>query len=320
MKLSLNLIDIFFLPRPFLMIPVWGFCIFGYYHGMSIGQKISFGPMGALQSLHAFLWFIVFSLSVASVYILNQIADIDVDKANGGLPLLAQGKISKSLAQIAACFCAAVGVTAPLFKHPVISIFAVATLVSGIAYCLPPLRFSGRPGFDFITNATGFGIIAFGVGWLLSGAPFTVVSFSTAALPYFLLMCAGSISSTIPDYSGDKKYGKNTTAVILGIQKAHFLATLFLCLAMIGALMARHYIPFACALGAFPFYILYFFKRDDRIMEATYKIGGGLCTAFASFLMPVFGGAAVVVTILTLIYFKKRHGINYPALVVTHET
>ena len=286
---------------------------------MSIGQKISFCPLWTLQSLDAFVWFVLFSFSVASVYILNQLVDIDVDKANGGLPLLAKGNVSKCSAQISACVCAAIGVTAPLFKHPVLSVFAVAALVSGIAYCLPPFRLSGRPGCDFITNATGFGIIAFGAGWLLSGAPFTLVSFSTSALPYFLLMCAVSISSTIPDYCGDKKYGKNTTAVVLGILKAHLLATFFLCLAMIAALITRHYIPFVCALGAFPFYMIYFFKRDDRVMEATYKIGGGLCMAFASFLMPIFGGAAIVVTILTLIYFKKRHRINYPSLVVTHE-
>jgi 4-hydroxybenzoate polyprenyltransferase len=314
MKHLLQLIDLFFLPRPLLLIPVWGFCSFGYYHGLILCKNASIGSLWSIDSLHAFAWFVLFSFSVASVHILNQLADIDVDKANRGLPLLAKGKISLSAAQIAAGICALIGVVAPLFKHPYLSAGACAAVLLGALYSFQPFRLSGRFCLDFLTNATGYGVVAFGAGWYISGAPFAAIPFFASALPYFFLMCAGSISSTIPDYHGDKQYGKNTTAVVLGIMKAHVLSTFFLCLALTVALLTHNYSALTCAFCALPLYVLYFIHRDPRIMEATYKIGGFLFMALASILMPFLGGAAIVISLLTFIYFKKRHHTSYPSL------
>jgi 4-hydroxybenzoate polyprenyltransferase len=320
MKHLLKLFDAIFLARPLLLVPVWGFCIFGYYQGSTLTAKVSIRSLWTLKSTEAFVWLILFSFSVASVYVLNQIADIEVDKANGGLPLLAQGKVSRKTAWIAACVYAIVGIAAPAFKYPFLSLLASAALLLGIFYSFRPLRLSGRCGFDFLANAAGYGIIAFSAGWIVSGAPLTAASFPAVSLSYFLLMCAGSISSTIPDYPGDKQYGKKTTAVVLGIMNAHLLATFFLCLTMIVAIAAHLAVPLACALCAFPFYILYFFKRDARIMEATYKIGGACCMLFASIVMPLMGIAAIAVAVSTRIYFRKRHRMAYPSLIpTTHE-
>jgi 4-hydroxybenzoate polyprenyltransferase len=313
-------IDLVFLVRPMLLIPVWGFCIFGYYQGMSVHGTLPLTSFWTIHSLKVFAWIVLFSLSVGAVYILNQLADIDVDNANDGIPLLATGKVSLGAAKISVLVSVAISVIAPFFAYPVLSIFSCCAVILGCFYSFKPIRFSGRLGLDFLSNATGYGIIAFGAGWHLSGAPVTFTSFPLSAFPYFLLMCSGSISSTIPDIKGDKKYGKNTTAVILGVIKAHVLATLLLVLAGAIAFLKYDYIAVTCALCGLPCYVLYFIYRRPRIQEATYKIGGFLSMAIASALMPILGVSAIIVTALTFIYFKTRHRINYPTLApVTHE-
>ena len=62
-----------FLTRPIVLIPVWGFALFGYriasFHSMVV-EPFSFTDFGLI---------VLFSISVAAVYLLNQREDFDVD-------------------------------------------------------------------------------------------------------------------------------------------------------------------------------------------------------------------------------------------------
>jgi 4-hydroxybenzoate polyprenyltransferase len=319
MRHVLALLDAFFLTRPLLLAPGWGFSVFGLFRGLSAGGR---APMNMLWTVRhngaTFGWMAIFSLSVASVYVLNQIADVNVDKFNKGLPLLAKGKLSLAAAWWTAILCLALSILLPFFSHPSISAFSCGAALLGIAYSFRPLRFSGRPCFDFLTNAAGYGLIAFGVGWHLSGAAFSVAGFAASALPYFLLMCAGSISSTFPDYEGDKKCGKITTAVALGVRRAHAVATVSLCSSLAVSVALGDAIALTCAAGALPFYIFYCIRPGVRAMEATYKGGGLLCMAAAAVLMPVVAIVTGVLAISTRLYFNLRHHVSYPTLVPIH--
>lgn len=314
MKSAALLLDAFFLTRPLLLVPVWGFSIFGLYRGLHFK-----GSNGVLIPFHGhggfLLWTMIFSLSVASVYVLNQIADIDVDSRNQGTPLLARRKVSRVSAWITAAICAVIALCAPLCAHPALSGFSAAALLVGIAYSFPPSRLSGRVFLDFLANAAGYGIIAFGVGWYFSGAEFSAFRFAQSALPYFLLMCAGSISSTLPDYPGDKQCGKITTAVALGMKTAHGLATVCIIGALISGLIARDGIAALCAAFALPLYFLYIFYQGPRSMEATYKGGGLACMAAAVIIMPFAALPAVGIGLCTWAYFKFRHHTTYPSLI-----
>lgn len=307
-------LDIFFLLRPVVLIPVWGFALFGYFHGCG-GNIAGIPELWRESNVSLFLWIVVFSISAGSVYVLNQIADIEVDKKNGGFPLLANGIVSRRDAWIAAGIAAVISIALPVFYgHPAIGFLSAATIIIGIAYSFRPLFFSGRPFFDFLSNAIGFGIIAFGSGWCLAGGKLSDPGFLAAALPYFLLMCAGSISSTIPDITGDREGGKFTTAVVLGEKKAHMFAFVFVMAASVYSLAAKDTIASICAIAALPFYLLFILFPKKAFAEATYKAGGALCMAAAACILPVFIPCALGVFLATLIYFRLRHGISYPSL------
>lgn len=308
-------LDNFFLLRPVVLIPVWGFALFGYFQGH--GGKITGLPKlwhGSDASI--FFWIVVFSISAGSVYVLNQIADIEVDKKNGGFPLLANGVVSRLNAWIIAGIAAIVSIAVPFFSgHEAIGFLSAATIILGIAYSFRPCFFSGRPFFDFLSNAAGFGVIAFGSGWCLAGRSLSDPAFLSATLPYFLLMCAGSISSTIPDINGDREGGKSTTAVVLGEKKAHLFALVFVMAASAYSLAAKDIIASICAIAALPFYLLFILFPRKAFAEATYKVGGALCMAAAACILPVFLPCALGVLLATRIYFRLRHGISYPSLV-----
>jgi 4-hydroxybenzoate polyprenyltransferase len=307
--------DLLFLTRPLLLIPVWGFSAFGYKCGLH-----HLGKPGTLLSftvpISVYSGIFVFSLSVASVYILNQIADIEVDKKNGGLPLLASGVVTIKSAWITAIVLFGLSVVIPLMTGTMsLALLSTATILIGILYSFKPTFFSGRPVLDFISNALGYGVIAFGTGWYLSGNTFTnLFPFIKASAPYVLLMCAGSISSTLPDRSGDLEVGKNTTAVVFGNKTANVLATIILLLSLICSLIEHDAIALLCTIIPLPLYVAYILKPGQFFMESTYKVGGGLTMVCASLILPAILIIGTIVFISTRLYFRLRHRVHYPSL------
>ncbi|MBN1979947.1 MAG: UbiA family prenyltransferase [Chitinivibrionales bacterium] len=316
MLMVTRIVDYFFLTRPVILIPVWGFSVFGYWRGSSLHQWSDIQSVYKNDQISICLYCILFSISVAAVYVFNQIADRDVDTRNGGCPLLIRCSFLPSQTWIYAFSLAALSIGAPLVTpHPSISLFSALTVVTGILYSFKPTFFSGRPGLDFLSNAFGFGCIAFGVGWSLA-TPESVVSmhFLRDCSPYFLLMCAGSISSTLPDINGDRACGKNTTAVVLGAKTATLLAFSCICIAAVAAALQHDSIALICSATAMPFYLIYMTKPTQQTMEATYKVGGGIMMIVAVIIFPVLIVPSLLISIATVVYFRLRHHVLYPSL------
>jgi 4-hydroxybenzoate polyprenyltransferase len=315
MNLSLpqRLADAVFLSRPLLWIPVWGFCSFGYVAGLRYTSGAEF-VLAWGTPFPVFGWMLVFSLSVAAVYVVNQIADRDVDTVNAGFSMLAKGNVPLGSAWTSAVSFALASVLVPLMTRPFLTVFSCLALAVGFCYSARPFRLAGRPVMDFLANAAGYGLIAFGAGWYLSGAAFGM-RFFASSLPYFLLMCAGSISSTLPDYEGDLKYGKNTSAVCFGTRKAHVVACVFIAAGLVCSLLVRDWAAAACAGIAVPLYAAHAVRNTVRTMESTYKIGGMLMMLASAFLFPWLVPASLLSLIATVIYFRVRFHVSYPSLV-----
>ena len=312
--------DSIFLLRPVVIIPVWGFSLFGYYRGKQLGFSDIPAAWTHPVSTH-FFWIVVFSLSVGCVYVLNQIADFEVDKKNGGLPLVASGIVSRTHAWIVAVFSGCASIVLPLSAgHSTIAWLSGLTLIIGWMYSFKPFYFSGRAGLDFLANAFGFGIIAFGCGWHLAGGSIGTYHFATSALPYFFLMCAGSISSTLPDIAGDRETGKRTTAVRFGARSAHLIATGFMIATVVSGIAVQDRFILVSAGIALPLYFVYLIRPSRMFEEATYKIGGAACMTVAAVLSPIFVAAGVLTAGTTWMYFRYRHHVTYPSLVpLKHE-
>lgn len=305
--------DAVFLARPLLWIPVWGYCAFGYFSGMSAMHGFHFTAAWKTPFAAA-AWMLVFSCSVGAVYVINQIADRQVDAMNAGFPLLTKGNIPLRLAWTTAITLALASLLIPLAGRPVVSFFSAMGLAVGIIYCIKPFYLSGQFILDFLTNAVGFACIAFGVGWLLSGATFGV-TFLVSCAPYFLLMCAGSISSTLPDIEGDRKCGKKTTAVTIGLQNAHILALSFIIAGLVVSLVLHDWVALTCAGLAVPFYSAYLIRKTAGTMESTYKIGGLIMMFAAAAVFPYLIAASLLSLFATIAYFRLRFNVWYPSLV-----
>jgi len=341
------MIDLVFLTRPIIIVPVWAFCAFGMTHGV-LGMYY--------PSLHEYLLIFLYSLAPASVYIINQMADYEVDKANEGCPLLVRCNIPMKTAGIFAAVCALTSILGPIFMgHRVFAILALIAIIVGYVYSCKPFSLSGRPFFDFLTNAfeallafiAGIYINLEGLYSITSRFDHIVLLFQPGAeyvylyaLPYLLLMCAGSISSTLPDIRGDRAHGKITTAVRFGPRAAHCIALGFVLAVIPVSLfiesLSMGFDNFDTALAAFillwkrtvdnpamicallviPAYIPYLLNSKKSIyMELPHKAGGAavmlVAAATTSYLLL---HAGIAVYFMTWLYFRLRHKVSYPSL------
>lgn len=297
-----------FLTRPVVLIPVWGFSLFGF--------RVASGHDELFQWLHrgSFIMMLVFSLSVAAVYLLNQIEDYDVDSENGGYPLMVRSGISKNMTWGFTIFLALLSVIIPLaLNHYVLAALSGFSLLIGYLYSVKPTYFTGRPILDFVSNGIGFGLVAFAAGWSLA-ADVTNVDMFEFALPYVLLMFGGSISSTLPDMSGDEACNKRTTAVVFGAKKAHVLAMIFIVLGVAVGSINRDWAAVASGAVSIPFYFWYLIKPSEVAMESCYKVGGAFMMLVIALFYPLFALFAFLVGIITMLYFRIIHQVTYPSL------
>jgi len=311
MKALKFFLDLVFITRPIILVPVWGFSLFAYR--ISSGGDSFFLSADKETILQIFL----FSLSVASVYVLNQVADRKVDEANEGFPLLLKSGISNKIAWIWALILAAISLAGPYFYgFYSICVLSALSLGIGILYCFKPFSFSGRPVLDFLSNALGYGAVAFAVGWVLGGAQIGAVSeFLRAALPYFFMMAGGSVSSTLPDFDGDKANQKITTAVFWGKRRAHLIATVFIILSIIAADFAGDWVALASSGAALVFYALYaVFPQSQKLMEMCYKVGGAISMLIIGLFYPILIISGALLFVSTILYFRIFYKVLYPSL------
>lgn len=308
-KLAEFTIDSIFIARPIILIPVWGYFILGYY------AKIELPTHGFLLSINTTAWISLaaITLSVASTYILNQIADIATDSHNGGMPLIAKGGFPIKAAKIICVITAILPLlTIALNKH--VFLFILLASLLNILYNIKPFYFTGRPFLDFLTNATGFGIVAFGLGWVsaCNGQVFVVIEMLIRSFPYFLLMIAGSINSTMPDANGDSITGKITTVVYLGESRSNLISLTALFASLIVALINMDFIAILASVIALPLFISYQISPSADKATATYTYGGGFLLLIIALLTPGYLLAGIIVLIATKIYFRLRHNVKYP--------
>jgi 4-hydroxybenzoate polyprenyltransferase len=213
-----KIFDHIFLLRPTLWVPVWTFFLLGVYQGRIVSMERIHTPRIALA-------FILYTLLMGATYILNQIVDIESDRANKKLYLLPEGHIRVSHAWVELVGLFALSWVLAISFSAQFKILLLVSMILGILYSACPFGFKGRPILDLLSNALGYGVLAFSLGWV------TVAPFSGAtllhSLPYFFAVGAVFINTTIPDIKGDKSAGEITTGVFLGEIKSYWLSTVF---------------------------------------------------------------------------------------------
>ncbi|MEW6685958.1 MAG: UbiA family prenyltransferase [Candidatus Edwardsbacteria bacterium] len=320
-KRAINLFTIFdhlFLLRPILLIPVWSFLLIGYYHSLTVQkfpQKVGVFPSVPhfLPSKEILLTLIFYSALMGSIYILNQIYDLETDRLNKKLFLLVDGYVKPSAAKAEFFILAVLSLIASFFLFPFsFFLFICLSLLLGILYSLPPFKFKSRPILDLLSNALGYGGVAFMIGWL------SLSKFSwgglISSIPYIFAVGGVYAQTTLPDIEGDRLSKNITTGVWLGFKKTAFLAMALIGLSFFFSLLLEDKLCLLASGLSFPLFVLAFLRQNLKMVMISYQVGGIILVLAICFIFPYF----LLLLILTFLalkwYYKLRLNMNYPSL------
>jgi 4-hydroxybenzoate polyprenyltransferase len=299
-------LDYVFLARPTLFYPVWIF----FLAGAAGASGTSAGTLGLPLTILGLI--LSYTLLMGGVYVWNQIADVETDRVNGKLFLLANGLVSVRAAVCETVLLVLLGIGGAHLFHPRAGFLAAGLfLLSGAGYNVL-FRWKDRPVGGLAVNLAGGALIHL-AGWVASGGPW--LQFHTAA--YGFAGAAVYLHTTVPDREGDAKTGKVTFVVRYGMGATVLCAFAFDLAAAVIALSVRDWILFIPAAATLPVFLAALRRKGESdSLRATQgsvmALAAAVCVIFPLFLIPIFA-----VYFLSKVYYQKRFGFNYPQLKVS---
>ena len=303
MAALLRICDFLFVLRPVILIPAWSFYLIGAASGTrSIQTSVAAVP----APLTAFC----LTAILVTAYLLNQIFDRESDERNNKCLYLSRGifrprtlvlmAVSSFLAASWAYHRVDLGAKAPL---------ALALALS-LAYSLPPARLCARPFFDLISNAVGYGGIAFALGFMAVDA--SRDSAMWESIPWVLLVGATFLHTTILDFSGDRAAGKKSTTVLMGIRASAVTAVVLHGCAFIFAVATRDGVAAIVTGATLPVTVFPLFKRSIGSSSFVIQSNTLVVTVAAAFAWPLYLVVVVPLIVLSRFYHRRRFGFTYP--------
>jgi len=303
------------------MVPAWSFYLLGLQAASAVtSEPAAPGAVaGGLLCLTAIL---------ACAYLINQVFDRKSDALNDKGHYLTRGILSTRTVVIMALvfFVAASALfrmSAPA-QRPALA----AALALSLFYSLPPLRLCARPGFDLLANALGYGGVAFAVGFAAKSPDH--LSAWMRAVPYVFLVGATFLHTTILDVDGDRRSGKISTTVKIGVGWSALWSVL-LAAAGAGWAVAVSWQadgdPFAPMLligGLVGFFMAYLKIRSAVTgdtpapvdIERTSSGAVQLATALVALAAVVadyrFAIVLIPLVLVSRVYYRARFGLSYP--------
>ena len=310
----LRVLDYLAVLRPTLLLPVWTMVLLGYYHSLlHSGISLKYLPFIFNPDIDIWKTLFLYSMLMSAVYIINQITDAKTDDINNKLYLVAQGHVKLELIKVESIILLLGAILLTIYWFTTNHFYFLLVLLSiilGIVYSIPPVRLKGKPILDLLSNALGFGFIAFTVGWTTK-LEFSIQSF-TSALPYIFCIGAGFVNTTLLDLKGDEKIGDKTIGVLLGVKKSCILSTSLLAVALTFSLILKDYIALSVTLLCLPLFIYMTLTHKFPAIAIATKLGILLLSLFIAIIIPYYF-LLLIGTLLTVKwYYLKRFGIKYP--------
>ncbi|MBD3242891.1 MAG: hypothetical protein GF331_20025 [Chitinivibrionales bacterium] len=316
---ALKVLDSFFLLRIPLLVPVWTILLLGWITGSPDASiwSLSSSASGAVT----YLWpaLIGFSLVVASIYVVNQIVDIESDRINHKLFLLPHGIVSVRTAWVLALLCLGGGMAIGWMLGPGMLAIFVASVLLGVAYNLPPASLKNRAVGGVAANSLGHGMLTYLVGWYAAkqgvACDWSLLQTGlVSSLSPAFANGAVFLATTIPDAQGDSATGKQTFCVQYGKRATAVAAALFCVAALTTALLMEHnrlvmVVPSAISVMLF-FWLAVSSRREVAFQAFRWPV---VLLSLAVFMMvPVYGVMLACTFLASRAYYRHRFGIEYP--------
>ena len=308
-------LDYIFVLRPTLCYPVWTVALAGFWSQERVATGEPWFSSNWPQSgfgLTDLLALALFTLVMGASFLVNQITDIESDRLNNKLYLIASGSVTVRQAWMETLLLLGVGLGGLFMVNSSLALVALLSfLVTGWAYSCAPLNGKNRPWAGFAANLTGAALI-FVFGWLMAGA--SSASMALRGLPFILGIGAVYLLTTIPDRPGDAAANKITLAVHWGEERVYPAALIAGSLAVMAAWLAREGVAAAATVRMWPFFWRTARRRSVDSALRTNKFAVLILSMLICWRVPCYLVVLAAVYYFSKWYYKLRFKVHYPSL------
>lgn len=316
-KTVIHFFDYLFLLRIPLLAPVWTIVLLGWLTASPL-HRLG-GLLGAdsgemVPQMRLWMALLFFSLVVASIYVVNQIADVESDRVNNKLFLLPRSIIPLNHAWVVAALCAVGGMAGGWWLGRIEFVLFALSLLLGAMYNLAPFRLKDRPWGGWMANLLGHGVLTYLIGWYALHEHFTAHSLLCSLSPGFA-NAAVYLATTIPDAPGDEATGKRTFCVAYGPRVTAIVAALCCLGALVSAffmLYHRWLMIAPAALSLVVFTIFAIVPRPETAFKA-FKWPVLILTVLVGVMQPLYVVLIAAVFWGSKVYYRHRFNLDYPS-------
>lgn len=303
-------LDYFFVLRPMLFFPGWSTLLAGYFiddnHRLLIPVSEilnhDFWPIMGLL--------IIFSMAMGMSFVLNQLQDVESDKGNKKLFIIAEERIPKNRIIIESLLLGSGAIILAFIYNLTVGIWLVLFIIlTGILYNFEPMRLKDKPWGSLLAN-TLMGFFAFAIGW--SAAHSGIARLIRDALPYVFFNTALYFYTTLPDMKGDMQAMKKTLAVIYGHKRVINWAFGFYVVALLSVFFLKDHMAWFIIVLSLPFFLITVRNKDisSAVRNTKFSIlifAGAVCLKW-----PFYLGIMIVLFFFTRWYYRARFNFDYP--------
>ena len=266
--------------------------------------------LNTMNHEHIILMLLIFALAMGASFLLNQLQDMESDRQNKKLFIIAEGHISmRAVAIESALLILFALILSFTIKALVGWLTLLFILITGYIYNYRPFRFKDFPLRSLLANAA-MGWLAFAIGWAAKRS--LSYQLFVDALPYLFFNTALYLYTTLPDREGDMKTGKKTLASVLGLSAFLRWAFLLYLAGLISAVFLKDFTALYFMLLSAPFFILTLWNRTIAGAVRTTKFAILFFALVICLKWPFYFILMVAGFYATKWYFKKRFDFNYP--------
>ncbi|MCD6480892.1 MAG: UbiA prenyltransferase family protein [Thermoplasmata archaeon] len=214
----------FMLVRPFTLIAPFMAVIFGV-----LFQLAAYGEIQLFSQNFSMVLLAALAMASAQAVgqIMNQVEDVEIDRANGkDYRPIVSGEISEEKAQAAAMFFAIFSIIMGYAINVVYGSFMVILLMAGVFYNLEPFRLKRRLWLNTGSLAISRGLLPMPAAWSVFGSVGDATPWLLGSVIALWVM-GWQNTKDINDIEGDKRYGIITPAVYHGIKTLTRIITAF---------------------------------------------------------------------------------------------
>jgi 4-hydroxybenzoate polyprenyltransferase len=306
----LAFLDYFFILRPILFFPGWSTMLAGYFIAYN---NLIFLPLilpAEISYSRIILLLISYGMLMGSIFVLNQLCDVESDHQNKKLFFIAEGMISPRNALMEVVVLAGISIGTGFLLSPAVgTAYILFFIIAGLLYNYRPFRLKDRPWGSLAANAL-MGGLAFMIGWLAVQPVGTVILLDI--LPYLCFNTALYFFTTFPDIEGDRAAAKRTLAVIFGHRRIIVVSFTVYVAGALSALLLNDMQAGFFYLLSLPFFVQTIRTKEIAASIRATKFGILFFALSVCLKWPVYFAVMVTGYFGTRIYFKHRFGMSYP--------